>query len=51
MRPAAFGAIWVIVGCLTLPYLSDPASAAARQVVTPGGKIAGQTSSYWLKRS
>jgi hypothetical protein len=51
MRPAAFCAIVVAVGFLTLPYLSDSASAAARQVVPAGGKIAGETNSYWLKRS
>lgn len=51
MRPAAFGTLWVTLALLTLPYLSDSASAAARQVVPPGGKIAGETSSYWLKRS
>jgi hypothetical protein len=51
MPPAAFCAISVTVGFLALPFLSDAASAAARQVVPPGGKIAGETSSYWLKRS
>jgi hypothetical protein len=51
MRPGVFCAVWVTVGFLTLLCLSDTALAAARQVVPPSGKLAGETSSYWLKRS
>ena len=51
IRPGVFRAVWVTVGFLTLLCLSDTALAASQPGVPPSGELAGETSSYWLKRS